>query len=97
MICKIVRLGKLMCQNYMRSIEKIKSKKSFYFTFDIDIDMSKILITLLSNHTTTLDMRLLKIFPGEQVSGSLEVSTLKKLFSSLNLRAIKKYVKRKFM
>jgi hypothetical protein len=36
MICKIVRLGELMCQNYMRSIEKIKSKKSFDFTFSID-------------------------------------------------------------
>ena len=36
MICKIVRLGKLMCQNYMISTEKIKSQKSFSFTFSIN-------------------------------------------------------------
>ena len=36
MICKIVKLGKLMCQNYMISTEKIKSKKSFGFTFSIN-------------------------------------------------------------
>ena len=37
MICKIVMLEKLICQNYMKSIEKRKSQKGFGFTFSIGL------------------------------------------------------------
>jgi hypothetical protein len=82
-----------MCQNYMRSTEKIKSQKSFSFTYRYVKNSNHAFVQSYNHPRYETSQE----FPGEQVSGSLEVSTLKKLFSSLNLRAIKKSVKRKFM
>ena len=36
-MCKIVRAQKLMCQNFMKSTKRIKSKKTMILHYSIDL------------------------------------------------------------